>query len=258
MRGPRHSLRRRLVYTLTDVDALDAGASSSRFLGVGRRRLLSVLAQDHGEGDANGLGAWARRTLAQRGVVDECARIDLLTLPRMWSFLFNPISVFFIYDKQDRLHHLLYEVNNTFGGRKFYLAHPDPNDPQLSHACKKTFHVSPFFGIEGAYKFSLRPPDERLRLSIDYVDGDGFAALKARLTGVRRPATDMQSLRVFLGFPLMTIGVFLSIHWEALKMILKGAALRPAPKRSAIRGDKPERTGAIHGLSPARLEQSHE
>lgn len=257
MAEPGHALQRRLAYALVDVDAMDAAPAERRLLGVGRRSLLSVLAKDHGDGRAAGLGAWVRRWLAEQGVREDCSRIELLALPRMWGFLFNPISVFYIYDGCGRLHHLVYEVNNTFGGRKFYLGRPDQNDARLGHDCRKSFHVSPFFDVEGYYRFSLRPPEERLHLAIDYAGRDSAILLKARLAGVRVPARDRRSLKIFLGFPLMTLGVVVSIHWEALKMIMKGAKLRPAADPAAVRGDRDGPRRRTRALNPA-LEARHE
>ncbi len=197
---------------------------------------MCVLAKDHGEGGKSDLARWARLFLKDRKVEQDCARVQLLTLPRMFGYVFNPISAYFFYDQCGTLHHILYEVNNTFGGRNFYLAEAEAIGERHTHECSKTFYVSPFFDVEGKYRFSLRPPCETVGLSIEYVTHDGTVALKARLTGKRRPATAWQSLKILLSFPLMTIGVIAAIHWEALLLFIKGAKFRRAPTQQAESG----------------------
>ena len=238
LKGAAHVLSYRIAYVLVDVDAMSLKRGPTRFLGVGRRGLLSVLARDHGDGESADLGSWMRAWLSSRGVTEKCARIELMTLPRMWGFVFNPISIFFIYDENGALHHIVYEVNNTFGGRKFYLASADKTKKRQRHQNGKSFHVSPFFDVDGGYEFSLKPPQQRFLLTIDYKDSQGETALKARLAGYCKEASASETLKVFFGFPMMTFGVIAAIHWEAIKMLAKGHRLRPAPPTALIRGDK--------------------
>lgn len=226
--GPRHELKYRLAYVLADLDRMNE-PNRLRFFSFGRKGLMSLEARDHGDGEGGDLAAWVRDYVRREGVAEPCARIELLTLPRMFGYVFNPISVYFIYGNDGGLLRLLYEVNNTFGGRRFYLAKPDLEDPRLRHECAKTLYVSPFFDVEGGYRFSVAPPGETVRLGIDYLDGAGAPAMTAYLAARRETATDWRCLMILLRFPLMTFGVIAAIHWEALKLFLKGAKFRPAP-----------------------------
>ena len=242
LRGPAHRLRYRLAYVLVDLDQMtapqnDRPSQRSAFLGLGRGGLMSVLAKDHGDGRSADLAAWARRFLKQRGIEQDCARIELLTLPRMFGYVFNPISVYFFYNEYGALHHILYEVNNTFGGRKFYLAPANEGRGRQRYHCAKTFYVSPFFDVDGQYRFCLRPPRETVQLAIDYADSGGAPALEARLVGKRQPATSWQCLKILFSFPFMTAGVIAAIHWEALKLFVKGAKFKPPPTCEAEAGD---------------------
>lgn len=227
--GPRHTLRYRLAYVLADLDRM-TDRRDLRLLGIGRGGVMSIEARDHGDGSGGCLAEWVRAYLKSQGVSEPCARIELLTLPRMFGFVFNPISVYFIYREDGALLRLLYEVNNTFGGRHFYLARPDLSDPRLRHECEKALYVSPFFDVEGGYAFSIAPPGETVRLSIDYFDSSGAPAMTASLAARREAASDWRCFTILLRFPLMTLGVVAAIHWEALKLYLKGAKYRPAPE----------------------------
>lgn len=232
----RHHLRYRIAYVLVDIDRFADADRHSRFLGVGKPGIMSVIARDHGDGKTQDLSSWVRAKAESHGVKEECARIALLTLPRMFGYVFNPISIYFLYDREGRLHHILYEVNNTFGGRHFYFTKPDPAHPQMRHHAEKELYVSPFFDVNGGYEFSVGPPDEKLFLNIDYHDAHGEKALNARLEGARRPVTDGQSLKILAEFPLMTLGVVMAIHWEALKLFVKGARFRAEPNQKETKG----------------------
>ena len=84
--------------------------------------------------------------------------------------------------------------------------------------------------MEAAYRFRTAPPDEALQLSILESDGKG-ALLYAALDGERRPLDDRTLAHALLRYPLMTLKVIAAIHFQALRLWLKGARFhrRPAP-----------------------------
>jgi DUF1365 family protein len=96
-------------------------------------------------------------------------------------------------------------------------------------------HVSPFIGMEGRYSFRLKQPDERLSLAIRLFVPEG-EQLVAVQQGLRRPLDDRGLASAFVAFPLMTLKVIAAIHWQALKIWLKGAAFhrRPAPPPQSL------------------------
>ncbi|MEZ5893415.1 MAG: DUF1365 domain-containing protein [Parvularculaceae bacterium] len=228
-----HRLRYRIAYVLVDLDRLPEANEASFLLGAGRGGIMSVKAKDHGDGKTGDLAAWARTLLHESGVEQKAARIELLTLPRMYGFVFNPISVYFIYDNEGALHHVLYEVNNTFGERRFYLCPAEDGAQIVRHDCAKTLYVSPFLDVNGRYRFSLRPPGDTLALRIHYDAADHPKALTAMLAVERKPVTNWTAMKIILGFPLMTLGVVAAIHWEALKLLVKGVRYRPHRSQKA-------------------------
>ncbi len=84
-------------------------------------------------------------------------------------------------------------------------------------------YVSPFVPANMAYYFSLKPPAERLALSIKVDDEDG-TMVGASVQGKRREINDALLRRYFLIYPFMTLKVIGGIHYEALKLWLKGVA----------------------------------
>jgi DUF1365 family protein len=202
-----------------------------------RFNLLAFHGCDHGERDGRPLLPWIESILRARGLPHE-GEIVLQTFPRVFGYVFNPVSFWFCHDAAGALVAVLAEVNNTFGGRHAYLLHnPDRSplrDGQVFTA-DKAFHVSPFCTLEGTYRFrfDLQRPVPRVR--IDYADGDGDLLLTA-ISGRPRAWSSGALLGALARMPLMTLGVIARIHWQALRLWLKGVpfyGVNPPPATPA-------------------------
>jgi hypothetical protein len=71
------------------------------------------------------------------------------------------------------------------------------------------------------YEFRIVEPGARVGVAMIVRRGDEVA-LSASFAGERRALTDGNILRAWAGNPLMTLKVIVGIHWEALRMWLKG------------------------------------
>jgi DUF1365 family protein len=225
MRPVHHRFRYRVFSLLLDLDELPAIASGSRLLKIERPGLLSFRARDHGARDGSPLRPWAETHFRTAGITG-IARVELLCFPRLWGFVFNPLSVYFAYDAADELLGVLYEVKNTFGGQHAYVLPAGPAqrgaDGRIRHGVDKSFYVSPFIDMAAAYHFVLRPPAETLELVIRETDRDGLF-FTASQTGKRLPISDRNLAGCLLRNLVMTFKVIGGIHVEALRLWLKGA-----------------------------------
>lgn len=231
LRPFRHRFVYRVFSLLVDLDRLGELDRRLRLLSIDRANVLSLRMRDHGARDGSPLRPWVEARLREHGLGEAAGRIHLLCHPRVLGYVFNPLSVYFCYAADGRLGAIVYEVKNTFGGQHAYVLPVDPDrDPSdaVRHACAKSFCVSPFIGMAARYRFRLSPPGQRLSLVIHEEEG-GTPLMVATLTARRRPLTDMELVRAMIRHPFMTHKVIAGIHFEAVRLWLKGAGLYPRP-----------------------------
>lgn len=216
---------------LVDIDRLDALSQSTRLLAVNKPGILSFRESDHVEEKGETLRMFADRLLARAGLDKPAARVLLLAYPRMFGYVFNPLSTYFAYDADERLVAIIYAVRNTFGERHSYVAPvlEDEKSPAgIRQSRTKIFHVSPFMDMGLRYHFRVLPPGKALRIRIHETAGKE-PVLAATFHAQAAPLTDANLARCLVRFPFMTLKVMAGIHWEALKLWLKGARFRTSP-----------------------------
>lgn len=227
----RHRFRYRVFTLLVDLDRLDSVARDSRLFAHNRLGVLSIHDRDHGARDGSALRPWVDAELRRAGL-PPAARVEMLGFPRMWGYVFNPLTVYYCHDAEDRLAALVYEVKNTFGEQIAYVrAAGDAESGVYRQTQGKGMPVSPFIGMDQTYRFDLTAPGARLGLRIRQAGPEG-ETLIATLTGRARGFSDRALIAVILGHPLMTLKVIAAIHWQALRLWRKGVRLAPTPSGS--------------------------
>ncbi|MDJ0858317.1 MAG: DUF1365 domain-containing protein [Dinoroseobacter sp.] len=227
--GVENAFRYSIDYVLIDPEA---DPKRPALFGRNRRNLAALYDKDHGGAPGKGAGAdWVRDILSLRDLKVADGQILLLAQPRMLGHVFNPVSFWLCHDKSGALRVVIAEVTNTFGDRHSYLCHNDDLSPigrsDILEA-EKIFHVSPFQPIEGGYTFRFDFRDDRVGVWIDYSTGN--EGLYATLTGTRAPLTSWRILRASFRRPFGSRRVLGLIHWQALKLWIKGAVYRARPK----------------------------
>jgi DUF1365 family protein len=243
-----HRLRYRVFWLLLDLAELDALDRRLIVFSRNRFNLLSFHDRDHGDGSTAPLRDQVEARLQAVGVHLRGGPIRLLTMPRVLGYGFNPISIYYCHRPDGALAALVYEVTSTFGLRHAYVAPVSPSDgptDEFRQRAVKRLYVSPFMGMDMTYRFKGRAPDDRLAMVIDGRDADGVL-ITAAMAGTRRPLTDARLLAASFAFPLLTLKVIAAIHWEALKLWLKGVPLTAQPlphgevQRRAGRREQPQ------------------
>jgi len=221
-----HFLRYRVFQLYVDLDEAEALSQKCRLFGFNRRALLSLHERDHGDGSSRALKEQIsdRATAAGLGAGGP---VRVMCMPRVLGFVFNPITHYFVHDEAGSLSAVVHEVNNTIGGRCFYVL-PATNSPLIAQHADKRMYVSPFMDMDYSYDFQLAEPGERFNLAI-HMKREGALWLTAGFAGERRDFNDRELLLAWLAHPLLTLQVVAGIHWEALRIWLKGIKYRSPP-----------------------------
>lgn len=227
----------RFKYGLTlidvDIDRLDQADEQTVLLNIDRSGLFAFNRKDHGDRTQTDLRPWAESQFSQAGIDLEGGVIRLVTFARHAFYKFAPISLWLGHGPDGTLRGILYEVNNTFGETHIYAA-PTPDTGRHQHAAEKALHVSPFFDVSGHYEFTLRWTETHLGLSVA-TRQSGTQTHMATIQARAVPATSASFARLALTKPLSSLSVSLAIHWQALKLWLKGAKYHSKPSQSAVR-----------------------
>jgi DUF1365 family protein len=221
---------------LIDLDRLADADRRSLLFGVNRRALYAFYERDHGRRDGSSLRAYAADCARTHGIELAGGKVLLLCYPRLLGYAFNPLSVYFCFDAADNLVLMIYEVRNTFRQMHHYVLPVAPTERRaalIRQQQDKTFYVSPFIEAGMRYHFRITRPGDAVKLRILETDADG-PLLAATFSGRQRPLTSASLAKVFLVLPFVTAKIMAAIHWQALRLWLKGAKLVPgAPSGTA-------------------------
>ena len=231
--APRYQFAYRVFSLLVDLDRLDEAHRRHWLFSHNRFNLLAFHNRDHGPKDGSALRPWIDGQLQQAGIDLAGGRVQLLCYPRVLGYVFNPLSVWFCRHADGTLRAVLCEVRNTFGEWHGYLLH-DSGAPLLENlrdSAQKCFHVSPFLPREGHYQFRVQVPAARYGVTVNWHNEEQpeEPALIAVQTGEQVPAGDSGLLRAAVAVPFMTVKVIVAIHWQALKIWLRGGRFHRKP-----------------------------
>ena len=178
---------------------------------------------------AGHLGDYLQQTLREHGIEEPLYRAELLCYPRILGYTFNPLSVYYCYNASNDIFAVLYEVSNTFGQRHSYLitATGEGQKEIIRQRCDKAFYVSPFIPMEATYHFRLRKPGPRLAVAIRETEDE--SAVARCISGCSPYTKRLNLLSSFFRLPFMTASVMVAIHWQALKLYIKGMRILPRP-----------------------------
>ena len=207
-----------LLIDLSELNQLD---KEIKFFSFNKFNLISFYEKDHGSRDGSSLVAWVKKNLEANNIHFKDIKIKLLCYPRIFGYVFNPLSVFFIYNSNEKLISILYEVKNTFGEQHTYIFKVDDDLKLFQHNCSKKFHVSPFIEMDCNYFFRILKPEDKMSVIIDQYQANE-KILYASQDGTRVDFNSKELLKSYLKHPLMTFKIISAIHFEAFKLWTKG------------------------------------
>ena len=215
----KHKFNYRVFSMLFEIDKLEEIEKSSRLFSYNKFNLFSFFNKDHGEKDGTNPRNWIQKIAKKAGVEIKNTKIFCLCYPRVLGYVFNPISVWFVYNK-DNLKMLIYEVRNTFGEDHSYVFKLGGESTNFNHKSEKLLHVSPFISMNGGYQFSTNLEKKNVSIVIKEIS-DKKHLLTASFVGKGSAFNDANLFLNFILYPLLTIKVIYGIHFQALILWLK-------------------------------------
>jgi DUF1365 family protein len=229
----RRSFKHRIAMLEIDINRLEEAGGLSHLFSVERGNVISFRSTDHGARSATvPLRLWAEARYAEAGIGLDGGAIRLITFPRVLGYGFAPISVWLGYGPDGECRGVIYEVHNTFGETYAYVSAFYPAGQRALG--DKQFHVSPFWNVDGQYRFTLRHRGDGLALIVENLSGDGrlhVASLNVRAQALTSGAIG----RWLAAMPFSGLGVVIAIYWQALRLWLKGARYRDKPEQRTRR-----------------------
>lgn len=243
----RRGFKHRIAMLEIDIDRLGEAEKLSRLFSIDHGNAISFRQADYGQRKPGAsLRRWAEGRFEKAGIELEGGQIRLLSFPRVLGYGFAPISVWLGHDAQGNLRGVIYEVHNTFGETHAYVSAFASASTRTR--ASKDFHVSPFFDVSGEYRFTLNPGENGIGLVVENMSPDGrrhVAILSVQPTALTTAAI----LKWLVAIPISGFGVMVAIHWQALRLLLKGAKYRDKPEQRPNRTTlaKPEHRAASVG-----------
>lgn len=226
-----HAFRNGVCAWLIDLGETEALARRLKLFSVNRANVFSFYDRDHGPRDGSPLRPWVDGHLAAAGLDLEGGPVRILCFPRLFGYVFNPLSVWYCHRPDGRLAAALLEVSNIAGQSHNYLVpaaeYSGPNDP-VEAGFAKRFHVSAFITMNARYECRVARPGRRLAVNVRESAGDR-RVLTATWIGRRRDLTSSNLARALARYPLMTFKISAAIYWHALQLVRKGVPRHPLP-----------------------------
>ena len=217
----KHFFKYKVFSLLIDLSELYQLEKELTLFSYNKFNVLSFYDIDHGPRDGSSLIDWVKENMTKNNINTDGITIKLLCYPRIWGYVFNPLSVFFVYDKNSNLVSILYEVKNTFNEQHTYIFKLQKTEKLIEHSCRKKFHVSPFIEMNCTYYFKIAKPGEKISVYIDQYDNEN-KLLVALQEGIKVNLNNKNLIKVFLSHPMMSFKIILAIHFEAFKLWIKG------------------------------------
>ena len=224
LRPKKHFFSYKTFSLLIDLNEIQKIEKKISFFSFNKFNILSFYNIDHGPRDGTTLTKWVKKILTNIKINIDGGKIKLFCYPRFFGYVFNPLSIFYCYNKNLVLKAVLYEVKNTFNEQHTYVFRSKPSSNLILHKCNKKFYVSPFIKMKTFYNFRLSKPKNSINILIKQADSEGLLLI-AHQTGKRINLNSKNLLYQFLKHPLMSFKIIGAIHFEAFRLWTKGVKL---------------------------------
>ena len=226
-----HSFKYKVPSLFIDLDELKI--LKSKIFSINSFNIFSFNEKDHGYRDGRTINKFIRQMLLNYNVKFKNLKIKILCFPRIFGYVFNPLSIIYCYD-DNILVAIFYEVKNTSNEQHTYMfAAGNTKDLKtLTHECSKNFYVSPFIGMKGKYFFTNKLTNDYINITIELYDDKNQKILVAAQSGKFMNYKPLRLLKYNLLNPLLGFKVMTAILFEAIRIIFKGGKYYARKKKT--------------------------
>ena len=218
-----HFFKYKVPSLFIDLDELEIIQLKSKIFSINSFNVFSFNEKDHGYRDERSIKEFIIEMLQKYDVNYKNLKTKILCFPRIFGYVFNPLSIIYCYD-EDRLISIFYEVKNTSNEQHTYIFAKGNNKnlKVLHHECQKNFYVSPFIGMKGRYLFTNKLTNNYINIIIDLYDNNNKKLLMASQSGKLIDFKVSKLLKYNLLNPLFGFKIMSAILFEAMIVFFKG------------------------------------
>ena len=230
-----HSFSYRLFMLYLDLDELQRVFRGRWLWSATRPALARFRREDHLGAPEVPLAEAVRDLVARETGRRPEGPIRLLTNLAYFGYRFNPVSFYYCFGQDgSTVEFIVAEVNNTPWGEQdtYVLRCQSAAGPRPSwrFTPAKKMHVSPFMSMDIRYDWVLSSPGELLSVYMANAE-NGRRFFDAAMSLRRREITGSALAGALLRFPLLTMKIIAAIHWEALRLWIKGVPVYAHPRK---------------------------
>ena len=230
-----HQFQYRLFMVYLDLDELPTLVGRGCLIASSKRASRSLMRRDHLYDDSRPLAAEVREVIWQQTEILPSGPIRMLTQLRYFGYYFSPLNLFFVYDDPGkRVEYVVAEVNNTPWKERHCYVLWDGNRTSTSEvhgfSHPKSFHVSPFMGMDMEYRWQLTAPSSSLTVQLAAIQ-DFQRLFDVGMMLRRHELTKHQLRRMTLRYPLMTAQISAAIYYQASRLWWKKCPFFTHPKK---------------------------
>lgn len=220
-----------------DISNVERMLEKTWFWNINKPSIVSFYREDYHGDHSQSLDDAVRSTIYQKTGRYLKGPIRILTHLRYFGYCFNPVSFYYCFDQMDEnVELIMAEITNTpWQERHSYIVSDKLNSKSnLTANMGKEFHVSPFWGMDHEYEWVFTRPEKSLMVNMKNIK-DQNKVFDATLT-LKRKTFNLNNLALqTLSFPFMTLSVIFRIHWQALKLWIKGAHIFDHPNEKKVK-----------------------
>lgn len=203
-----------------ELDEIEELERKLWFFSYNKKNVFSLFDKDHWYTPNLSIAQNVSKYLQEQGFYKDITSIKLVTSLRVFGYVFNPVSYYFITTNENERYCLI-QICNTFKELKpIFIPNPEKNN-KFYIKCKKNFYVSPFTKMNEDMEYHIKDSEKNLSIVIHSFNNKDIEVTTI-LKSIKLAITNRRLMYYTLRFPFITFQIIFFIHFHALILFLKG------------------------------------